>query len=265
MTMGASPNQTIILVVGGNSGIGFELANQLLADENKLVLLGCRSIVKGKAAVERLQSRNLAGSVQMIQVDIDSKESIAAAAQNIEEKYGRLDALVNSAGIAWLPDMTVEEKMMTAFRTNAVGAWLLGEAMVPLLKKSSGTARLVNVSSGAGSVHIQLKHGAEFKSPTVHYNASKAALNMINAVQSTNYGPKVKVFAYCPGFTVSNLSPFCKAENGAKPTFEAVKPMLAILNGDRDAENGGFLIGGMRGREHQISRDIHVGEDQLPW
>ena len=76
----------------------------------------------------------------------------------------------------------------------------------------------------------------------VQYRASKCALNMITACQVVDYSELgFKVFAYCPGFTVSNLGPMNKLEMGAKPTREGSAPMISILNGDRDAEHGLFL------------------------
>lgn len=69
---------------------------------------------------------------------------------------------------------------------------------------------------------------------------------MITACQAVEYGPLGwKVFAFCPGFTASNLSDLNKVEEGAKPTSEGARPIVEILNGQRDAEHGGFLkIGG---------------------
>ena len=74
-----------------NGGIGFELAAQLLADSTKHVLPGSRSIEKGEAAVTDLQSRNLPGTVELLQLDVASEESISAAAKSVESKYGRYD------------------------------------------------------------------------------------------------------------------------------------------------------------------------------
>ena len=82
-----------------------------------------------------------------------------------------------------------------------------------------------------------------YKQGHIQYRASKAALNMVTAVQSVEYGDQLewKVFAFCPGFTVSNLSSRNKAENGAKPTSEGAEPIVRILKGERDAEAGKFL------------------------
>jgi NAD(P)-dependent dehydrogenase (short-subunit alcohol dehydrogenase family) len=73
----------------GNGGIGFELASQLLADSTKHVLIGSRSVEKGETAVKELQSQGKPGTVELLQVDVASQASIAAAAKNVEDKHGR--------------------------------------------------------------------------------------------------------------------------------------------------------------------------------
>jgi len=117
------------------------------------------------------------------------------------------------------------------------------ESFAPLLKKSNGTPRVVNVSSGGGSITKRLDPTSTwYNIKSVQYRSSKAALNMVTACQVVEYGGLgFKVFAYCPGFTVSNLGPRNNVENGAKPTSEGAAPTVKILNGERDAEHGGFL------------------------
>ena len=67
-------------------------------------------------------------------------------------------------------------------------------------------------------------------------------MNLITAKQSVVYGEQgIKVFAYTPGFTVSNLGAHNTAENGAQPTSEGAAPVVKILNGERDEEHAGFL------------------------
>ena len=154
----------------------------------------------------------------------------------------RLDALVNNAAIA-RPPCTLAQQMSQCFQTNATGPLLMLESFAPLLKKSNGTPRVVNVSSGGGSITKRLDPtSVGYNMKSVPYRASKSALNMVTACQAVEYGGLgFKVFVYCPGFTVSNLGPHNNAENGAKPTSEGAAPIVKILNGERDAEHGGFL------------------------
>jgi NAD(P)-dependent dehydrogenase (short-subunit alcohol dehydrogenase family) len=154
----------------------------------------------------------------------------------------RLDALVNNAAVG-IPPGPLLQQMSQCFQTNATGPLLMLESFAPLLKKSTGTPRVVNVSSGGGSITKRLDSTSPgYNIKSVQYRASKAALNMVTACQVVEYGEQgLKVFAFCPGFTVSNLGPHNNAENGAQPTSEGAAPIVKILNGERDAEHGGFL------------------------
>jgi NAD(P)-dependent dehydrogenase (short-subunit alcohol dehydrogenase family) len=247
----------------GNGGIGLELASQLLADSTKHVLLGSRSVEKGQAAVKELQSQGKPGTVELVQVDVASEASIAAAAKDVEAKHGRytklnlaismyqpdfankltrLDALVNNAAVATSPG-SLAKNMSEAFQTNVIGPLLMVEAFAPLLQKSTGTPRIINVTSGLGSITLTLDSKSSFygMKGIEPYQTSKAALNMVTATQVVKYGDVFKIFLLCPGFTVSNLGPHNTAESGAQPTSAGAAPMVDILNGNRDAEHGGFL------------------------
>ncbi|KAI6905611.1 hypothetical protein KC318_g10172 [Hortaea werneckii] len=250
-------DKTIVLITGGNSGIGLEVAAQLLADKTKHVILGSRSLEKGEKAVKDLKSRNLPGSVELLQLDITDPQSIEAAVKTVE------NSLINNAAIAspteGTPNAVLNNYMMASpedpmplqpladytamcFQANATGPLLMGEAFSPLLRKSTGTPRIISVSSGAGSIASRIKPngpGAAIRAPW--YRASKAAMNMVTACQVADYGGSgFKVFAYCPGYTVSNLSAMNSAENGAKPTSQGARPIVRMVNGECDEWHGRF-------------------------
>lgn len=147
----AAEDKTIVLVTGANGGIGYELVNQLCAKEGFHVLLGSRSIEKGNAAVKEISSKH-GGAVELLQIDCQDDDSIAAAAKTIESKFGRLDVLVNNAAVALSKAPTLRQKMIETFNTNAAGIAVIGYTFQPLLRKSKGQARMVNVSSGVGSI-----------------------------------------------------------------------------------------------------------------
>ncbi|KAI0522146.1 NAD(P)-binding protein [Xylaria bambusicola] len=224
----------IALVTGANSGIGFEVVNQLLADGSFHVLLGARSAEKGQAAVAELKSRNLPGTVELLKLDVADENSVIAAAKLVEAEYGRLDALVNNAGIAGSQG-TIAEQMVECFRVAAVGTQMMGDYFAPLLKKSVGTPRLVNVTSGAGSIVIP-------------YRVSKSAMNMVFAGQYRGFeGDGFKVFLYGPGPTVSSLSPSNAPGPGMKPTSEGAKPIVEMVQGKRDVDAGRYVEYGYEG------------------
>lgn len=163
----------------------------------------------------------------------------------------RIDVLVNNAAISSTVDKgpgSLFEQLDQCFRTNAVGPAAMVEAFAPLLKNStSSTPRIINITSGAGSISVRLDSTSPYyRQKVIPYRASKAALNMVTACQSVEYGDLGwKVFAFCPGFTASNLSEMNKEELGAKPTSEGARPIVDIINGKRDSEHGGYLnIGG---------------------
>lgn len=206
------------------------------------ILVGARSLEKGKTAVEELRSKGHKGTCELLQIDQTDDASIAAAAKSVEETHGRLDILINNAAIA-LEEPT-RENMTANFNTNATGVYFVTQAFRPLLLKAQGTARVINVSSGMGSVALKLDHSNWTSGiPALPYRASKAALHMVTAqlIYEFKDEAKVKFFTVCPGFTVSNLGPQNTAENGAKATDEAVKPLLRIVEGERDGEVNGFL------------------------
>lgn len=231
----------VILITGANGGIGFELAAQLMTKGSYHVLMGSRSRERGDAAVKELQSRNLPGSVEMIHMDVTNDDTIERAATTVQRDHGKLDILVNNAGIGSLTP-PLRHQMREAFDTNATGPAVVTIAFAPLLQKSSASPKIVNISSGVGSINRRLEPSSPtYKVQQVQYRASKAALNMVTACQWVEYGPRIKVFAYDPGFTQSNLGPHNKAENGAKPASEAVMPLIDVLEGRRDDEAGKFL------------------------
>lgn len=134
--------------------------------------------------------------------------------------------------------------MQQCFNTNAAGPFVLVSKLEPLLRKSNTTVRIVNVSSGLGSITNRLAHKDTplYKAPLTQYRVSKSALNMVTADQHAFYEDDGwKVFAYCPGFCVSNLSEGNTAENGAKSTAEGAKPIVDLLQGKRDKESGSFV------------------------
>ncbi|KAF7186162.1 Short-chain dehydrogenase/reductase eupG [Pseudocercospora fuligena] len=243
---GTKMTKTIVLITGANSGLGYALTAALLADAGKHVLMGCRSIQKGRKAMDELSNLNLPGSMELLEIDVSNDSSISKAAEIVTEKHGRLDVLVNNAAVGWQTG-TLSKQMAAAYQTNTIGVFLTTEAFTPLLKKASSTPRVINISSGAGSISRTLDLGTNVPYNTlgpraVAYCGSKAAMNLITATHARVLEPEAfRVFAYSPGFIVSNLGPHNDAEHGARPAEEAAVPLVGLINGDRDDEHGCFL------------------------
>lgn len=153
---------------------------------------------------------------------------------------------MNNAGIA-SSQGTEAEQIVEVFRVNAVGVYLTSSYFAPLLKKANGTARIVNVTSGAGSITNRLDpNGIGSTHKAVPYRVSKAAMHMVFACQAREFEEDgIKMFLYGPGYTVSSLSAYNKAEFGAKPTSVGAAPITAMVNGTRDADAGKYLEYGL--------------------
>ncbi|HEY6160432.1 MAG TPA: SDR family oxidoreductase [Bacteroidia bacterium] len=188
----------IALVTGGNKGIGFEVCRQL-AEKGFAVILTARDEKKGKKATSELAS----GKMEVIfqQLDVSDANSIEQAKEFVASTFGRLDVLVNCAGIivnsADSTKVKLEEVKET-FETNFFGMFAVSQACIPLLKKSHD-ARIINFSSGMGSLNEP--GGTHFA-----YRTSKTAVNGLTAVMSVDLAPhNIKVNCLCPGWVRTDM------------------------------------------------------------
>jgi NAD(P)-dependent dehydrogenase (short-subunit alcohol dehydrogenase family) len=229
---------TVSLVSGANKGIGLEIARGL-ARAGHHVLIGCRDAVKGDEACAALRAEG--GRAQALALDVGDDSSIAAAAASIEERFGRLDVLVNNAGLSLDREIgasSLRAVMRATFEVNVFGIACLTEAMTPLLARSA-RPRIVNMSSGLGSLANNSDPDYEFaavKMPA--YNASKAAATMLTVVYAARLRDHgIKVNAADPGFCATDLNGhrgYRTAEQGA-----AIAIRLATL--DDAGPSGGFF------------------------
>ncbi len=187
----------VALVTGANKGIGFEVARQL-ARKGFHVFLGARNPEAGKAAAEKLA---IDGSVTFLEIDISQPASVTRSATELTRTVDCLDSLVNNAGLLLDADKDVTkitpEVFETTLRTNTLGALIVAQAFLSLLKKSKNP-RIVNVSSGGG----QLADGADGWSPA--YCISKTALNGVTS-QLAAALPTFAVNSVCPGWVRTDM------------------------------------------------------------
>jgi NAD(P)-dependent dehydrogenase (short-subunit alcohol dehydrogenase family) len=228
-------NGNIALITGANKGIGFEVARQL-AGKGFTVLLGARDRQRGEEAAAKI-----AGAVA-VTLDVDSAESVTAAAREIEEKCGHLDVLINNAGIGdptdGLPGVAKLEGVRRTFETNFFGALTVAQAMVPLLRKSAAP-RVVNVSSTLGSIAFQNDPANPYVSfRSIGYAGSKAALNMLTvllAAELREIGGKVN--SACPGYVATDIN----QHSGPRTVEQGAAIIVHLATLDGDGPTGAFL------------------------
>ena len=189
----------IALVTGANRGIGYEVCRQL-ARLGMQVILTSRDEAKGKQATEIL--RREGGLVDFQLLDVIEPKQVERLRMWVVERYGRLDVLVNNAGVLFGEDQSVFSVPLDIVRTtmeiNFFGPLNLCRAFVPMMKKA-GYGRVVNVSSEMGSL-------AGMGGDSAGYRASKAALNALTRIVASEVrGYNIKVNSACPGWVRSNM------------------------------------------------------------
>ncbi|WP_038180793.1 SDR family oxidoreductase [Vibrio rhizosphaerae] len=227
------------LISGANQGIGFETARHL-AKLGYFVYLGCRKEEAAKEAVTQLHNETLT-NVDWVLLDVTSQAIIDAASESLSTKMDSLDVLINNAGILGKhnEDRSISvEETVRVFDTNVFGVMRVTQAFLPLLHKSD-TPRIVNVSSGIGSLTCQSDPEWPFypyKSDA--YFPSKSALNAYTVAMAAKLGDRgFKVNSVDPGFIGTAFNNYAgpgKPENAAEIIVHA-----ATL--ESDGPNGQFL------------------------
>jgi NAD(P)-dependent dehydrogenase (short-subunit alcohol dehydrogenase family) len=229
----------IALVTGGNKGIGLETVREL-GKAGMTVLLAARDGNVGEAATAGLRDEGL--DVRAIVLDVTKPQTIDAAAAEIDKTFGRLDVLVNNAGITdpqdGLPGAASIEAIRRIFETNFFGVLAVTQAMLPLVRKSAA-GRIVNVSSTLGSLTMNADPSWAYAAVKITgYNSSKAALNMLTVqlayeLRDTN----IKVNTINPGYTATDLN----GHRGTQTVEEGARgPVKYALLPD-DGPTGGYF------------------------
>ncbi|MFF4328960.1 SDR family oxidoreductase [Streptomyces sp. NPDC001591] len=203
--------RTIALVTGANKGIGYEIAAGMGA-LGWSVGVGARDTRRRQAAVERLRA---AGADAFgVPLDVTDDASVTAAAQLIEDRAGRLDVLVNNAaitgGMPQEPTRVDPATIRTVVETNVIGVIRVTNAMLPLLR-CSASPRIVNMSSGVGSLTRQSGGGGEQAIGPVSaaYAPSKTFLNAVTLQYARDLsGTDILINAGCPGYVATDLNGF---------------------------------------------------------
>ncbi|GHS84767.1 short-chain dehydrogenase [Actinomycetota bacterium] len=226
---------TTTLITGGNKGIGFEAARQLVA-AGHTVYVGARDAERGRRAAEQLGAR-------LLLLDVTDDASVEAAARTVEDDGG-LDVLVNNAGIElrtadggiYSPADETAEMMRHLFDTNVFGPVRVLHAFLPLLLRSAAPV-VVNVASSLGSLTLASDPGRpEHGYPGFVYPASKSALNMVT-VQYAKAFPTIRVNAVDPGFTATDLN----GHAGVQTVEQGAEILVRMAQVGPDGPTGGFF------------------------
>lgn len=203
--------QTITLITGANKGIGSEIAVGLGA-LGHTVGVGARSPQRLSAAVEKLRAEGV--DAFAVPLDVTSDESVTAAACLLSERFGRLDVLVNNAGVTGgmpqTPTTVDPATIRTVVETNVIGVIRVTNAMLPLLRRSAAP-RIVNMSSSVGSLTRQSSQsGVEAVGPiSAAYSPSKTFLNAVTLQYAKElHDTNILINAACPGYCATDLNGF---------------------------------------------------------
>jgi NAD(P)-dependent dehydrogenase (short-subunit alcohol dehydrogenase family) len=201
--------QTIALVTGANKGIGYEIAAGLGA-LGWSVGVGARDDERREAAVQKLIAAGL--DAFGVPLDVTDDASVTAAAAAIDGRAGRLDVLVNNAGVtggmAQTPTTADLAAVRRAVETNVIGVIRVTNAMLPLLRRSA-SPRIVNMSSSVGSLTRQSAPGGQTGPIAVAYAPSKTFLNAVTVQYARELaGTDILINAGCPGYCATDLNGF---------------------------------------------------------
>jgi NAD(P)-dependent dehydrogenase (short-subunit alcohol dehydrogenase family) len=234
----------VALVTGGNKGIGREIVRQL-AGHGLTVYLGARDQERGRSAVEEL-THNTELDIRFVRLDVTDVASVAAATTTIENATGRLDVLVNNAGIMveWgvrTADITAAH-LREVYEVNVFGVVSVTSACLPLLRRSRNP-RIVMMSSGLGSLTML----SDPTSPLpvegfLAYSSSKAALNAMTLIYANALrADGIKVNAVSPGLVPTDQNAAATFPRGHRTTADGAAVAVLLATIAADGPTGAFL------------------------
>ncbi|EME41137.1 hypothetical protein DOTSEDRAFT_73541 [Dothistroma septosporum NZE10] len=234
-------NKILTLITGANTGLGYHAASQLAASGKYHVLLGSRDLTKAKTAIQSMAEDKASptdtSNLEAIQIDVSSDDSIAAAASQVEKKYGSLDILMLNAGIsrATGESPSTREQYRQQFDTNVFGNAVVIDTFLPLLRKSTkeGGKRIAFTGSSIAShaKSIEQKNLAYARI----YRTSKSAMQMMMASYAAELeGEGFVVAASCPGYCGTNLNEF----RGTKDAKDGAKVLVDVATAPGEKVHG---------------------------
>lgn len=261
-----------ILITGANTGIGFATAEQLVK-QGQHVILACRNPQKAQDAQNKLRSLNQ-GQVDLISLDLNSLELTRKAADEIADRYGSLDVLINNAGLFAKTKQLTADGFEQQFGVNYLGHFLLTQKLLPVLQKAP-KARIVHLASiahWAGSIKPNKFRAEGFYNPLFYYGQSKLAnLLLSNALAEQMANSTITNNALHPGGVASDIY-----RDLPKPVYEVMKLSLVptsvpaklitqMVTGDEwSNRNGEYVSAHMpdwkspHAKNQQLARDLYA-------
>jgi NAD(P)-dependent dehydrogenase (short-subunit alcohol dehydrogenase family) len=236
----------IALVTGANKGLGFATARELGRSGAK-VLVAARDRAAGESAVSQLRAEGV--DAENLALDVTDPASVKAAADEVARRHGRLDVLVNNAGV--LPEATMADQVdgpidaamfRVTLETNLFGAVAVTQALLPLLRASQA-GRIVNVSSTMGSLNDQADPGSPYYGLVLPaYQTSKAALNSVTiGLSKALADSNIKVNSVCPGWVQTDLGGDANKAAAPLTPEQASKVVARTALLDDDGPSGTFI------------------------
>ncbi len=237
-TIDGMNEQTIALVTGANKGIGYEIAAGLGA-LGWSVGIGARDEQRREEAVAKLRADGV--DAFGVPLDVTGDSSVTAAAALVEERAGRLDVLVNNAGIAgaWPnePSAVTPEHLRAVVETNVIGVVRVTNVMLPLLRRSAHP-RIVNQSSHVASLTLQTTPGVDLGGVSGAYSPSKTFLNAVTIQYAKELADTpIKINGACPGYVATDLNGF----HGTSTPEDGAKIAIRLASLPDDGPTGGLF------------------------
>jgi len=260
-TKAASARTRIALVTGANKGIGYAIVEKLAEERSLTVLLGARDVKRGEDAIKQIGKSN----VSLLKLDVDSEESVKAAAASVKSQYGGLDILVNNAGRAWKGDAFNENVARTTLQTNYYGTLYMMRHFQPLMREGG---RIVNVSSMVAQSSLKRMSAAlrnQFLDPKLNeqkltalaekfvddvkmdrvaaegwprttYGVSKVCMSMLTIIAARDNTQRgLLINSCCPGWVRTDMAgpnaSKSPAEGADTPVYLALLPPDATVTG----------------------------------
>jgi NAD(P)-dependent dehydrogenase (short-subunit alcohol dehydrogenase family) len=221
-------NGRVAVVSGGNRGIGLEICRQL-ADRGLTVVMGSRDEAQGREAAQKLS-----GDVVVHQLDVCDAESVKRHADFVEGEFGRLDVVVNNAGISndeGQRGVDADlERVHAALEANLFGAWRLCQAAIPLMQRN-GYGRIVNISTGLAALE-------EMGGGSPGYRVSKTALNALTRILASELrGSGILVNSVEPGWVQTDMG----GSRAPRPVEEGADTPVWAATLPNNGPTGGFF------------------------